>query len=54
VRTAPAPRLASETNNDCQVKFELLQIKALLVLLPPGAPAGDVRAILLGGEQAFF
>jgi hypothetical protein len=30
------------------------RIKALLVLLPPGAPAGDVRAILLGGEQAFF
>jgi len=26
VRTAPRPRLASETNNDCQVKFELLQI----------------------------
>jgi IS5 family transposase len=24
VRTAPGPRLASETNNDCQVKFELL------------------------------
>src|SRR6185503_12716038 len=24
VRTAPRPRLASETNNDCQVKFELL------------------------------
>jgi transposase len=27
VRTAPAPRLASETNNDCQVKFELLQLE---------------------------
>jgi len=26
VRTAPGPRLASETNNDCQVKFELLQL----------------------------
>jgi hypothetical protein len=31
-----------------------MRIKAPLVLLPPRAPAGDVRAILLGGEQAFF
>jgi hypothetical protein len=30
------------------------RIKAPLVLLPSGAPAGDVGAVLLGGEQAFF
>src|SRR5437763_17074754 len=30
------------------------RIKAALVLLPLGAPAGDVGAVLLGGEQALF
>jgi hypothetical protein len=30
------------------------RIKPTLVLLPLAPPAGDVGAVLLGGEQAFF
>jgi hypothetical protein len=30
------------------------RVKPALMLLPPGAPSGDVGAILLAGVQAFF
>ena len=30
------------------------RVNAVLVALPPLAPAGDVRTVLLGGAQAFF
>jgi hypothetical protein len=33
---------------------QAVRIKTPLILLPLGAPAGDVGAVLLGGEQAFF
>jgi hypothetical protein len=33
---------------------QAVRIKTTLILLSLGATAGDVRAVLLGGEQAFF
>ena len=35
-------------------EHQALGIKPALMLLPPGAPAGDVDAILFAGVQAFF
>ena len=43
VRTAPRPRLASETNNDCQVKFELIHMRY---------PAAEKLEIIRLVEQA--
>ena len=41
VRTAPCPSgSASETNNECQIKFELLQLIAYLGLVPSEHSSG--------------
>jgi len=37
-----------------RTKFLTVPVKPALMLLPPGAPPGDVGAILLAGVQAFF
>jgi len=57
VRTAPRPRLASETNNDCQVKFELLQfirtLKENLLWVRTFQTIEELRQALLAFRETY-